>query len=145
MNECDENLLQEYLRNYEWTYQPTGNGVILTGWQGRNGHFPLEITIRDTWIQFRIAPLMDLQFKGRPYIELVRFIFELNLSIRLVRIAMDSKGQIELNLDVFRTNFSFELFSKTVGILGYYADTIYDEIVLRYCELSKPKRRAQLC
>ncbi len=144
-NKITETTLQEFLRRYEWSFQPVGSGSFLTGWQGKNCQFPLEITLLDTWVSFRVAPLLDLQFRGRPYADLVRYILDLNLSVRLVRIGMDSKGVIELSVDVMREGLTYETFSHVLGVIGYYADTLYDEVVLKYCELSRPVSKHALC
>ena len=76
---------------------------------------------------------------------MVRHILDLNLSVRLVRIGMDSKGVIELSVDVMREGFDYNTFTHVLGVIGYYADTLYDELVLKYCDLSRPVSKHALC
>ncbi len=137
--------IQQYLRDYGWTFQPVNDQSLLTGWQGKNGRFPLEININETWIQLRVSPLIHLEFRGKPYAELARFLLQLNVSTRLVKISMERGGDIEISMEVFRHNFDYQQFCRALGILGYYADTIFDEIALHYSKLSRNVIRDSLC
>ena len=131
--------IQQYLREYGWTFQPISEFCLITGWQGKNARFPLEININDTWIQFKIKPLMKLEFRGKPTADIARYLLQLNLSTRLVKLAMEKNGEIEVSLEVFQYNFDYEQFCRSIGILGYYADAIFEEIVMQYSKVNRHK------
>lgn len=137
--------IHQYLRDYGWSFQPVSNTCVITGWQGKCGRFPLEINLSETWIQFKVSPLIHFEFRSKPYAELARFLLQLNISTRLVKISMEQTGDVEISMEVFHHNFDYQHFCRALGILAYYADAILDEVVAKYSSLSKPKPSSTLC
>ena len=47
----------------------------------------------------------------------------------MARLSLNSEGHIELGLEALTQNFSYENFCTCLGLLGFYADQFYDEIL----------------
>lgn len=129
MNPCTGPLLESYLASYGWTHRVIGNLEWLTGFQGQERSFPLRISLTETWVSFSIEPYLALRIDWDSWPEIARCLLELNGQSSMVRLSLDSKGQIDLNLEVLAQHFSYENFCTCMGLLGFYADQFYDEIL----------------
>jgi hypothetical protein len=134
MAECKHLHLHDYLDRYGWHYHFDGKSWI-TGWDGAQRYFPLQISFSDTFILFDVLPLYDL---GRaallPYLR--DAIYEWNRCMQLFRVVELKGSQLAITGQVFKEGFNFDLFCKTIGILGYYCDDIFAHLMTRLnCEI----------
>lgn len=133
--------LQDYLDRYGWDYVKKSDYHIATGWQGEHRSFPLAIEISDTWVTFRVQPLLNLDIDWDSWPEIAAGLLEMNDSTSMANLSKDSDGRIVLSLDTFSADLSFDRFSDVIGIIGYYAENLYDQLLttldnvgFRYCE-----------
>lgn len=131
MKTCTIQELKSYLDEYGWSYQQGDGRSLQTGFQGQDRSFPLQIQLTETWVSFTIEPYLDLDIDWESWPEISRCLLELNSCSSMVRLGIQEKGLIELSLDLLVQNFNYEGFVIAVGLLGFYADHFYDEILSR--------------
>lgn len=131
MERCTGPLLENFLATYGWSYRSTGQHEWTTGFQGQERSFPLRISMTETWISFQIEPYLGLDIDWESWPEISRCLLELNGRSSMVRLSLCDKGQIEMSLEVLNRQFCYEAFCTCIGLLGFYADQFYDEILAR--------------
>lgn len=128
MNQCTSDVLEKYLKTYGWSFRTNGQGVWMTGWASEKRSYPLRIILDESFITLNVQPLLKLDVDLEAYPELAVTLLEVNQHCHLVKIAIDEVGDIVLSLSLVSEFFSYELFSTSIGLLGYYSDYLYDEI-----------------
>ena len=133
--------LENFLGRYGWDYVKKNEQRLVTGWQGENRSYPLHIEVNETWISFKVQPFLKLDIDWDSWPEIAMHLMELNDGTSMVKLSIDSDGRIILNLDIFVDDLSFERFSNVLGVIGHYADSLYDDLLTvldnvgyRYCE-----------
>ncbi|SMF33950.1 YbjN domain-containing protein [Pseudobacteriovorax antillogorgiicola] len=133
--------LEDFLVRYGWDYVKKSEQKLITGWQGEHRSYPLLIEISDTWVSFKIQPLLKLNIDWDTWPEIASHMLEMNDATSMAKLSVDSDGQIVLGLDIFSNGLSYESFSDVIGVIGYYAESIYDDLLsildhvgYRYCE-----------
>lgn len=129
MNRVTLDLVASYLNNYGWCYEETSENRLHTGWVGDVREYPLEIEINESTVLFQVSPLMSLDVDWLHWPELSLFLLELNFDSQLVKISINSSGEITVSAFAMKADLSFESFSNILGIIGYYCDVFYDEII----------------
>ena len=136
-----DSALQDYLNRYGWDYVKKSDTLIATGWQGEHRSFPLSIEITDTWVSFIVQPFLNLSIDWESWPEIALLLLEMNERTSMAKFSKNCDGCIVLSLDVFAENLSFQIFSDVIGLVGYYAEILYDELLtnldavgFRYCE-----------
>ena len=99
------------------------------GWQGEEREYPLFIDVNDTSISFKVAPLVHLDLDWLQWPELSLFLLELNSESQLVKASVNEQGEIVLSSYCLTEGLNYDGFSKMLGILGYYCDAFYGEII----------------
>ena len=120
--------VQRYLEEYGWRYHSNHENCWLTGWQSEKRAYPLIVTLNDSWICFQVAPMLKLGVEWNSWPEIMRYILELNDECRLVKLGIDSFGDISMSLYLFTSYINYEQFSDAIGVIGHYSEKIYDEI-----------------
>jgi hypothetical protein len=123
--------LEAYLSEYGWSYAQETCGSLRTGWQGEDRLFPLIIKLSSTCVSFEVRPLVDLDLDWSQWPELSRDLLELNSQTKLVKLAVSDAGDVSLSCQVLAAGFDFEMLSRILGIIGYYADEITRDILAR--------------
>lgn len=139
MNRCTSELLESFLVDYGWAFRregESGSGVKVegtslwkTGFRGEEHIFPLSIIMTETWISFVIQPFVPLSVDWESWPEISRLLLELNARATMAKFSISAEGRIELGIEVLNAGFTYESFTLTMGLLGYYADCYYDEIL----------------
>ena len=131
MDQGVSEIVESYLNQYGWSFRSVDARRWLTGWQGMERYFPLQIVACDSWITFCIKPLIDWHEKWENSRELAHFLLELNDQCPMIKLHLDEAGDICLGLSVFAAHLDYENFYNAVGLLGYYADYLFTEILNR--------------
>lgn len=131
MIRCDGELLESYLADYGWSFRREGEGSWRTGFRGEDQCFPLHILLSDSWVTFSVQPFLSISVDWDSWPEISRLLLELNSTSTMVKLSVDGSGQMELSLDAFSLNFNYDAFCLAMGLLGFYADSFYDEILTR--------------
>ncbi|RZA21628.1 MAG: hypothetical protein EOP10_16405 [Proteobacteria bacterium] len=129
MNRCTSELLESFMLDYGWVFSREGDGLWKTGFRGDDQTFPLSIIMTDNIISFVIQPFVDTEIDWDSCSEVSRLLLEFNARIAMAKFSLSEEGRIELSLDVLNSSFSYDSFLLTMGLLGHYADTYYDEIL----------------
>jgi hypothetical protein len=131
MNRCDGKLLESFLSAYGWSYRREGDGAWRTGFRGEDQSFPLSILLSESWVTFSVQPFLSIPVDWESWPEISRMLLELNSKSTMVKLSLNPSGQMELSLEAFAINFEYDVFCLAMGLLGFYADSFYDEILTR--------------
>ncbi|MBC7532368.1 MAG: YbjN domain-containing protein, partial [Oligoflexus sp.] len=137
MNRCTSEMLESFLADYGWAFRREGDGngnrdgsgMWKTGFRGEEQIFPLSIIMTETWISFIVQPFVELSVDWDSWPEISRLLLELNARATMAKFSISLEGRIELSIEVLNAAFTYDSFSLTMGLLGYYADSYYDEIL----------------
>ncbi|MBF0440913.1 MAG: hypothetical protein HQK54_03325 [Oligoflexales bacterium] len=129
MIQCLHRVIETYLDNYGWSYKVGGCGGWITGFQGGERSYPLFINITETWITFNIRPFIGISTDWEYWPEVLQFLLKLNNRCSMVKLVIDDDNCISLLLEIFARDLSYSEFYDSLGVLGYYADFIYGEIL----------------
>lgn len=120
--------LEAYLSEYGWSYVMETEGQLQTGWQGETRQYSMSIRLSSTCVSFEVTPLVELDFDWGRWPKLGRDLLELNSRMKLVKLAVGDDGDVSLSCQVLAAGFNFEMLSRILGIIGYYADEATKEI-----------------
>lgn len=129
MNRCTSERLESFLVDYGWAFRREGDGLWKTGFRGEEQIFPMSIILTDNFVSFVVQPFVELAIDWESWPEISRLLLELNARATMAKFAISREGRIELSIEVLNASFDFESFTLTMGLLGYYADAYYDEIL----------------
>ena len=126
----NEQILEDYLKRYGWEWfvsYKNDTKIWCTGWQSEIKSFPLNISFTDTWILFEVDPFIPLEYDPQKNL-LYKSLMELNNDIQLVKLCLNEYGSVSLKLQLL-SNMNFSEFSNALGILAYYTDLLYANLV----------------
>ena len=129
MNRCTSELLESFMLDYGWSFRREGAGLWKSSFRGEEQLFPLSIIMTDNVLSFVIQPFIELSVDWESWPEISRLLLELNSKATMAKFSLNVEGRIELSIEVLNNAFSFDSFSLTVGLLGYYAYAYYEEIL----------------
>ena len=126
----NEQVLESYLKRYGWEWFVSYKNDVkiwCTGWQSEIKSFPLNISFTETWILFEVDPFIPLEYDSQKDF-LYKPLMELNNDIQLVKLCLNEYGSVSLKLQLL-SNMSYTEFSNALGILAYYTDLLYANLV----------------
>jgi hypothetical protein len=123
--------LQTFLTQYGWSYVEPVSDRIVTGFQTDQRAYPLSIDWTDSWVKLQVEPLIYLDVCWEDWPEFLREISELNASCPLIKVGLNSEGQIFLSMELLRAHMSYGLFSDCLGIVGHHAEELYNHLLER--------------
>lgn len=129
MERCTSQMLEAFLADYGWVFRSAGENEWLTGFEAEECSFPLRISLTETWISFQIQPFLGIKIDWECWPEISRWLLDLNHTSPLVKLSINAEGFIELNLDVLNMGFQYDGFCTILGLIGFYADMFYDDIL----------------
>lgn len=129
MNRCTSELLESFMLDYGWSFRREGTGLWKTSFRGEEHLFPLSIIMTENVLSFVIQPFIELSVDWESWPEISRLLLELNSKATMAKFSLSGEGRIELSIEVLNNAFSYDSFSLTMGLLGYYADAYYEEIL----------------
>jgi hypothetical protein len=134
MNQLNADCISHYIQQYGWTFYNESASVWVTGWQSEKRAYPLTIELCDTWIRFVVRPFIKLEIEWLQWPEVMQFLLSLNDTCRLVRLGIEDDGSVSLSMDALARGFTFEHFSDALGIVGYYAEHLFELIFKKIME-----------
>jgi hypothetical protein len=75
--------------------------------------------------------LVESTLDVRRWPELSRELLELNDRMQIVKVGMSESGEVTLSCQVLAAGFDYEMLTRILGILGYYADEVAPDIAQR--------------
>lgn len=121
--------LESFLTTYGWHFRRAGDGEWQTGFQGSERTYPMRISVTDSWVSFQVHPFMKLRIDWGSWPEIAPFFLEMNQACPLVKLVVCPDGYLGLTFELLSNRLDYETFSDSLGVLGYYADQLYDEIL----------------
>lgn len=129
MKTLNSSLIENYLKIYGWDFYKISHNIVISGWQSQKRLYPLFIELSNTIINLEIRPFVKLHKAIiKPYF-LLEHLLKINNEIKIVKLAINDNEEIILNLQLFIHDLSYENFCNALGILGYYADELYENII----------------
>lgn len=123
--------LETYIEAYGWTCHKLGEACWLTGWQGEQRSYPLTISLTESWVLMEVRPYVPLPSEGQTCADLTKYLLQLNHMSHMVKLALDENQGIVLSIQLFASHLPYEEFADALGVLGYYAELLYDDIYVR--------------
>lgn len=117
------------MERYGWKYRRSDEKTWETGWSCDRRSYPMKIDICDTWITFEISPLLPMELEWMDWPELTTLLLELNHSIHFVKLALTETGEVSLSAQVFSNQLDYDSFHDTVGVLGHYAEILFEKLM----------------
>jgi hypothetical protein len=127
--------VEQYLETYGWSFHAESDLKWVTGWQGEQRSYPLTISLTETWILLQVKPLLRADVEWENWGEVLRHMLELNNDCHMVRLSLDEYGDIILSMQLFSTLMPYDEFSDALGVLGHYAEILYEDLAARLSEL----------
>ena len=128
MDSAVSQTIESYLDHYGWAFRPIKQGQWLTGWQGEQRYFPLGVSVCESWLTLTIKPFVEWHDGWNRTRDIANYLMKLNNYCPMVKFALDEQGDICLSLSLLLSHLGFEEFSNSIGILGYYAESLHEEI-----------------
>ena len=143
MSQLTPDALESLLTEYGWSFETAGDNVWSTGFQGEQRLYPLTIKLTSTCVSFEVRPLIDSTLEVTHWPELSRELLELNARMQLVKVGL-AGGEVCLSCQVLAAGFDFDMLTRVLGIIGYYADEVAPDIASRIVETGYEGRPALL-
>ncbi len=124
----DSIAISEFFEQYEWMAEEVEADVWRSTFttEGEDD-FDLYVMLAEEWIHFAVSPLVHVgEAEMKPY--LVDSLLRLNQRLRLVRLALDDEGDLNLVADAPRARFEFGDFALILDLLVEYAGALAYEV-----------------
>ncbi len=128
-NAVSVEIIGQYLQQYGWGFQITGDQELRCGFRGKHKTYQVQIELTDTWVQFKINPLLFVTQDWHYWPEILHYLLQMNDITQLTKLSLDQEGMIILSIQALAVDFDYHKFELNLGILGYYADAIYEELI----------------
>ena len=143
MKQTIELKLKEFLEAYGWVYRFDGHSIFYSGWRSVSRTYSLRVQVSDTLLFFevKLIPLSEIApEKDRKSV--FEFLLRLNRKISTIKLGIDDEDSITLLAEVFSEQLTYEYLSKLLGIIGYYAEKIQEEMYTYIHEIQSETRRS---
>jgi len=105
---------------YEWGFETVEAGIWRSTFADeQDEEFDLYVAEGEEWLHFAVTPLTPFP-EPACRDKLTSLLLSLNQSVRLVRFATDSDGDVSLLADLPLAGLSFSLFAATMDALIHY-------------------------
>ena len=131
MSRLDSDQRCRYIKNYGWSYYESDENSWVSGWQTDKRAYPLSIELSDTCLELAVEPLIKLDIEWNLWPDIVQYILELNQHIQLAKLSLLPEGSVALSCQILTKDLSYDNFSEALGIIGYYAEDLYDRLFER--------------
>lgn len=120
--------IASYFERYGWPSEEMEPGVWHSTFASeRAEEFDLYVLVAEDWVHFAVSPLLPpipQAATDRLYATLLR----LNQDVRLVRLAVDADGDVNLLADLPLARISFATFAQALDLLVFYADQVAGDL-----------------
>ena len=131
MAHVNASVVESFFQRYGWTFHTNTESSWTTGWRGEHRSFPMEITLGENYLTFKVCPLMPIAIDLLDYPELSLTLLSFNSAMSLAKLGLEEGGSnITLRCDIHLEVLTFEELSHVLGVMGHYADEITEEIFI---------------
>ena len=124
--------IETYLTRYGWAFDTISSHQWLTGWQGRYKVYGLSISASLSMISMKVDRYWDPRIDWEERADLLRYVCDINAQTPMVKLGIEKDGTISLLLQLWGTDLSYKDFSQALGLIGYYADSLFEELTLKF-------------
>lgn len=128
MKQCAPPLLEKYLHDYGWSFNRAGAGVWYSGFRTERRSYPVRLVLDSSFLSLVVQPLVKMELDLEAFPEVAGYLLELNFQSYMARLGVDEIGDVVLSIDLINGAFGFDEFMTAMGVLGHYADHMYNEI-----------------
>lgn len=120
--------IADFFEQYEWAAEEVEPDVWRSTFTTESEEdFDLYIFLAEEWIHFAVSPLVHVgDAENQP--RLMASLLRLNQRMRLVRLALDDQGDLNLVADAPRERFDFGDFALILDLLTDYASALAYEV-----------------
>jgi hypothetical protein len=142
MSQDVQEKLKEFLEAYGWVYRFDGQNIFYSGWRSINRSYSLRVQLNESLLFFEVnlLSLSDL-VQEKHWKSILEFILRLNRKISTVKLGLDDEECIVLLAETFTDQLTYDYLSKLLGIIGYYAEKLQEEVIARIHELNAENQR----
>lgn len=127
---CGIEAMNRYLQRYGWLFRYRGDSVWHTGWTSPNSRFfKLKIRLDRTVVRFEVKLVDPIEnFDDDKGLRILNYLMSLNHEANLIKLSLHQKC-IFIKLEVLNKDFRFKQLELALGVLDYYCDSIYKEVL----------------
>lgn len=142
MNQEVQDKLKEFLEAYGWVYRFDGENIFYSGWRSLNRTYSLRVQLNESLLFFevKLLSLSDL-VQEKHWKSILEFILRLNRQISTIKLGIDDEDSVVLLAEVFTDQLNYDYLSKLLGIIGYYAEKVQEEVLTRINQLSSEEHK----
>ena len=112
--------IPELFDRYEWGFETVEEGIWRSAFADeQDDEFDLFVAEGEDWLHFAVTPLTPPPTPACSA-KLASLLLQLNRSVRLVRFAIDSEGDVSLLADLPMAELTFALFAAAMDALIHY-------------------------
>jgi hypothetical protein len=120
--------IASYFHHYGWTCEEVEPGVWHSTFAVAAGEvYDLYVLAADDWVQLAVSPLIPSTFAGMMD-RLQRVLLHMNQDLRLVRLALDADGDVNLLADLPAAHINTALFGQVLELIAYYANELAPQL-----------------
>lgn len=120
--------IAEFFEQYEWMAEEVETEVWRSTFTTESeDDFDLYVMAAEEWVHFAVSPLARIG-KVEDHARLITALLRLNQRMRLVRLALDDEGDLNLVADAPRERFDFGDFALILDLLTEYASALAYEV-----------------
>lgn len=121
--------IDSFFEQYGWTFEKSGEDLWFTGFRGDVSNYRIFIKVTEHWAYFTIAPFVVAP-KGEDCTRRLNWhLLRLNRDINMAKFCLDADGDIVLTVEMPTESLDYGQFSEALGVLSYYADDSYLEVL----------------
>ncbi len=143
MNQDVQEKLKGFLDAYGWVYRFDGQNVFYSGWRSLNRSYSLRVQLNDSLLFFEVKLLsLSELVLDKHWRNILEFILRLNKQISTIKLGIDEDESVVLLAEVFSDQLNYDYLTKLLGIIGYYAEKVQEQILTRVHELNTSGQRS---
>lgn len=120
--------IASYFRRYGWTCEEVEPGVWHSTFVIEAGEpYDLYVLAAEDWVQLAVSPLFRRASADMTE-ELHADLLHANQNLRMVRLALDADGDVNLLADLPIAHINATLFGQVLELLAYYADVLAPQL-----------------
>jgi hypothetical protein len=120
--------IASYFRHCGWTCEEVEPGVWHSTFADEAGEpYDLYVLAAEDWVQVVVSPLVGRASAGMTE-ELHAHLLHANQDLRMVRLALDADGDVNLLADLPIAHINATLFGQVLELLAYYANALAPQL-----------------
>ncbi len=124
-----ESTIEQYFRDYGWSFESLSGGLWRTGFKGDNASFTVFLRLTDSWLYMTISPFVPKPESEASRHRVFEAMLHFNREMNLAKFVLDEDNDITLAVELPQIALAYPAFSEGLTALAYYADDIHPELL----------------